>query len=303
MTRVALLTERRYSAPTAPEGDDYLAHILADDRLLHDALAQRGVASVRVDWADPTVDWSAFDAAVFRTTWDYFDYFAEFSAWLAHVQTQTRLFNVPELLWWNVDKHYLADLSARGVPVVPSRFLERGSQMPLEKVLEACGWDEAVFKPCVSGGARHTYRLNRATVGALEPLAQELLAQEAFLLQPLMESVLTEGEDSLLVFGGKVTHAVRKIAKTGDFRVQDDHGGTVHPHTASPEQIAFAERAVAACTPAPLYARVDLVRDSHGALALMELELIEPELWLRLCPVAAEAFADVLVGALPAPTP
>lgn len=295
---LALLTERRYVSCEAPLGDHYLSNILEDDRLLSAALARHGIVAERVDWADPTVDWSRFDAAVFRTTWDYFDRFAEFSAWLAHAEQRTRLLNVPELLWWNVDKHYLADLEKRGVAIVASRFLETGTTVALAEVLAACGWDEAVVKPCISGGARHTYRLNRATAAAHDPLLNTLLAQEAFLLQPLVESVLTEGEDSLLVFGGRVTHAVRKIAKPGDFRVQDDHGGTVHPHRPTPEQIAFAERAVAACSPAPLYARVDLVRDNAGELALMELELVEPELWLRMHPPAATIFADALVTAL-----
>jgi glutathione synthase/RimK-type ligase-like ATP-grasp enzyme len=296
--RVALLTERRYVGSVAPEGDAYLANILADDALLGAALAKHAIASVRIDWADPTVDWSGFDAALFRTTWDYFDRFPEFSDWLARVETQTRLLNPTDLLWWNIDKHYLADLEKRGVPIVPSRFLEKGSTVPLKTLLQECGWDEAVLKPCVSGGARHTYRLNRETATGREALAQELLQTEALMLQPFVPEIMTAGEDSLMVIGGRYTHAVRKIARSGDFRVQDDHGGTVHPLTPDVEQIAFAERAVAACSPAPLYARVDTVRDSHGTLALMELELVEPELWLRCHPPAAEALADAVAEKL-----
>lgn len=298
MRRLALLTERRYVGSVAPEGDTYLANILADDGLLQAALSARGIESVRVDWSDPTLDWSQFDAALFRTTWDYFDRFPEFSEWLAKAEKQTRLLNPTELLWWNVDKHYLADLESRGVPIVPSRFLEKGSNTPLQIILEECGWDEAVLKPCVSGGARHTYRINQETASNYDALTAELLQSEAMMLQPFITDIMAGGEDSLMVIGEKYTHAVRKIAKPGDFRVQDDHGGTVHPLTPSAEQIDFAEQAVAACTPRPLYARVDIVRDAEGNLALMELEMVEPELWLRLCPPATEALAQAVTEAL-----
>ena len=111
------------------------------------------------------------------------------------------------------------------------------------------------------------------------------------LLQPFMHSVAQQGEISLCVIGGQVTHAVRKTPKPGDFRVQDDHGGSVHPYWAEPEEIRFAEKAVAACAVPPQYARVDMVRDPAGRLRLMELELIEPELFLRFNPLAARLLA------------
>ena len=293
---VALLTDRRYTAAAADPGDWYLQNILDDDRLLADALARRGLSSARVDWADPSADWSAFGCAVFRTTWDYFERFAEFTEWLSHVERHTRLCNPAATVRWNVDKHYLADLDARGVPAVPSRFLERGSAVSLLDVLNDTGWDEAVIKPCVSGAARHTHRVNRRTAGELQPLLTSLLADEAMIVQPFQADIAVGGEDSLVVFGGRFTHAVKKRAKAGDFRVQDDYGGTVHPHTPTAEQIELAERAFrVAVRPVPVYGRVDLVRDTAGRLAVMELELIEPELWLRMHPPAAEAFADAVV--------
>lgn len=291
MTDVALLTDRRYTAATAAEGDWYLGNILADDGLLAAALARRGLTSARVDWADPAIDWSRFRCAVFRTTWDYFDRYAEFTAWLDRAERATRLCNPASTVRWNVDKHYLADLDRRGVPVVPSRFLDRGSAQPLADVLADAGWDEAVVKPCVSGAARHTYRVNRRTAAELQPLLTTLLADEAMLVQPFQADVARTGEDTLMVFGGRYSHAVRKVPKAGDFRVQDDHGGTVHEYTPTADQIELAERAAAACDPVPVYGRVDLVRDNAGRLAVMELELIEPELWLRFHPPAADRFA------------
>jgi len=299
---VALLTDRRYTAFTAAEGDWYLQNILDDDGLLQEALTRRGLTSVRVDWADPDIDWYRFRCAVFRSTWDYHERFAEFSAWLGRAERATRLCNSGSTVRWNVDKHYLADLAERGVPVVPSRFLERGSTRMLADVLAETGWDEVVIKPCVSGAARHTYRVNRGTAVACQPLLTALLAAEAMIVQPFQADIARTGEDTLMVFNGRYSHAVRKVAKPGDFRVQDDHGGTVHEYRPTDERIALAERAAAVCRPVPVYGRVDVVRDNDGRLAVMELELIEPEMWLRFHPPAAEAFAAGLVGFLAGPS-
>jgi len=297
---VALLTERRYAADSAAADDWYLANILRDDDLLIGALARQGLSAVRVDWARDDVDWSAFRTAVFRTTWDYFDRFAEFMAWLERVEPLTRLCNSAAIVRWNLDKHYLRDLAARGVPVVPSRFLERGESLSLAGLLGETGWSEAVIKPCVSGAARHTYRVNRATAAAVQRVIDPLLAEESFLLQPFVADVVTNGEDTLVAIAGRVTHGLRKRAKPGDFRVQDDHGGTVHPLEPSVEQVDFAERALAACDEVPAYGRVDLVRLDDGSLAVMELELVEPELWLRLHPPAAEAMATAIAARISA---
>ncbi|VTT98743.1 hypothetical protein : Uncharacterized protein OS=Pirellula staleyi (strain ATCC 27377 / DSM 6068 / ICPB 4128) GN=Psta_2518 PE=4 SV=1: GSH-S_ATP [Gemmataceae bacterium] len=297
---VALLTDPRYLAESAAPGDWYLDNILQDDRLLRDALSRLGLSSERIDWSRPGVEWSGYRCAVFRTTWDYFDRFAEFSSWLDRVAGQTALCNPAGLVRWNVDKHYLADLAARGVPVVESRFIERGDTVKLSEVLTETGWTDAVVKPCVSGAARHTYRVSQANVAALDPVIEGLLVNESLMLQPFQGDISVNGEDSLMVFNGSFTHAVRKTPKAGDFRVQDDHGGTVRAHVPSAEQIELAERAVAACRPAPAYARVDLVRDNRGRLAAMELELIEPELWLRYYPPAADRFARAIADRLAA---
>lgn len=294
---IALLTDRRYTAPQAAAGDWYLENILADDRLLADALAARGLSSARVDWADPAVDWSAFRALVFRTTWDYYDRQAEFARWLESVAAR-RLVNDVATVRWNLDKHYLGDLARRGVAVVPTRFLERGERCELGAILAAEGWAEGVVKPAVSGGARHTHRFDAASAAATERIVGALLADEAFLVQPFEPHILDHGEDTLVMVEGRFTHALTKRAKPGDFRVQDDHGGTVHPCTPSPEQVALATRALAAAEGTPAYGRVDMVRRRDGQWAVMELELIEPELWLRRHPPAAEALAAAIAARL-----
>jgi glutathione synthase/RimK-type ligase-like ATP-grasp enzyme len=288
---VALLTEARYAGADAPEHDWYFQNILRDDALLQAALLERGLSSARVDWADPHVDWTRFRCALFRTTWDYFHRFPEFQTWLRRIETRTRLCNPPELVWWNLDKHYLADLESRGVPVVPTRFLERGEPVVLRSLLREIAAPVAVIKPCVSGSARHTYRVDDGNADALQPLVDGLLLHESLMLQPFIDDVVTNGEDTLVMIGGQFTHAVRKRPKAGDFRVQDDHGGTVTDHVPGDDQIDLARRAIAACSPRPVYGRVDMVRDALGNLAVMELELIEPELWLRHHPSAATKLA------------
>jgi glutathione synthase/RimK-type ligase-like ATP-grasp enzyme len=300
MTDIILLTETRFTASSAAADDWYLRQILTEDQLLGDALRARGLRVERRNWADPSVDWTKTRMAVFRTTWDYFHRFREFTAWLDAVAGKTRLVNPPELIRWNMDKHYLGDLLDAGVNIPPTRFIRSGENVTLAEVHAAMNWqeEETVLKPTVSGGARHTYRLNRDSVAQHEAIFQELLTREDMMLQPLQRHVLQEGEISVMIMGGRFTHAVRKVAVPGDFRVQDDFGGKVYAYTPDPEEIALAELAVSVCKPMPLYGRVDIVRDNSGQLAIMEMELIEPELWFRFHPPAAEALAEVLYRTL-----
>jgi glutathione synthase/RimK-type ligase-like ATP-grasp enzyme len=293
---IIILTDERYEHEDP--GNWYIAQIMKEEGLLLDGLAVKGLRAKRVAWSNPDFDWSTTKAAVFRSTWDYFDRYREFSAWMDRVVSQTRLFNSPALLRWNLDKHYLRDLAERGVAIPSTRFVEIGESATLSELVAACGFDELILKPAISGGARHTYRFRASECSALESIFRKLISQESMLLQPFIRSVLTHGEISLIVIGGRCTHAVRKIAKAGDFRVQDDHGGTVQFHDAAIDEIKFAEMSVASCPESPMYARVDVVRDEHGALALMELELVEPELFFRFCPTSANALATALANAL-----
>ncbi|MBK6903459.1 MAG: hypothetical protein IPH04_11825 [Saprospirales bacterium] len=291
---LVLLTEIRFENPANPNW--YVQQILGEDRLLGDALERRGLRVRRVDWARKDFDWSSSRMAMFRTTWNYFNRFAEFTEWLERVERQTQLLNAPELIRWNIDKHYLRDLEQSGIHIVPTRFVEIGEEITLGNLRAESGWDYAVLKPAVSGAARHTYRLHPDNFSEHEEVFRQLLASEAMLYQPFQENIAREGEKSLMVMGGQYTHAVLKKAKTGDFRVQDDFGGTVQPYQPTAEEIAFAEKVFAVCDPMPLYGRVDFVTDNEGQLAVVELEIIEPELWFRHHPPAAEVLADVLLG-------
>ncbi|MBT0963733.1 ATP-grasp domain-containing protein [Denitromonas iodatirespirans] len=293
---VTILTDDRYVRPDP--ADWYQQQIATEDGLVADALSARGLTVARRSWSDPAVDWRDTRCALFRSTWDYFDRFAEFSAWFECVSDQTRLFNDAATLRWNMDKRYLAELARAGVASVPTVYAERGSRATLAGLLAEQGWTEAVFKPVVSGAARLTYRIDTTTAAAHEARFAECVAAEAMMVQAFEPAIVTSGELSLIVIDGRTTHAIRKTAKAGDFRVQDDHGGTVHAHTPAADERAFAEAAVRACPTLPLYARVDFVRRGPGDFRLMELELVEPELFFRFAPAAADTLADALVRRL-----
>ena len=207
---VVILTDMRYEAPD--ERQWYNAQLLYEEQLLRDGLEARGLRTARVAWSNPDIEWSCTRAAVFRSTWDYFEKFAEFCRWMQQIEGGTHLFNTPSLVRWNIDKHYLRDLAERGVNVPKTHFIERGETSTLRELVTANRWSEVILKPAVSGAARHTYRINNANIEAHEAVLRELLREEAMMLQPFLSSVLNQGEVSLVVIGGRCTHAVRKVA-------------------------------------------------------------------------------------------
>jgi glutathione synthase/RimK-type ligase-like ATP-grasp enzyme len=147
------------------------------------------------------------------------------------------------------------------------------------------------LKPAVSATARHTYKLSLDNLDQHNSIFQKLIGERCMMLQPFQNDIEENGEVSYVLFGGEFTHAVLKKARPGDFRVQDEFGGTVELYSPNQNEIAFAQSAVNACNPVPVYARVDVIKDNDGKLCLVELELLEPELWFRLNPSSAKTFA------------
>lgn len=287
-----LLTDPRYLLPK-PESE-YVSNIFEEDRLLTEALNSLGFSVHRTNWDDPEMDWSTTRFAVFRTTWDYFERFAEFQLWMESAQQMTEFVNPFETILWNLDKHYLQDLDQKGIAIPPTIFIEPGDNRSLKEIALTSGWNECIVKPSVSGAARHTYRFLPNHTEHLESIFSDLIRSESMLLQPYLDSITEKGEVSLVLFGGKYSHAVLKKAKPGDFRVQDDFGGTLHPFEPSEEMITLAEEAVQSVEPTPVYARADLVWNLNETVCISELELIEPELWMRRLPESAVAFANHL---------
>lgn len=289
MTDITLLTDRRYHQPE--KITPYIQNILDEAHYLTKALEAEGLAVERTYWDNPDYDWTQTKAVVFRTVWDYFERFEEFQKWLDEVKKKTILINPYELIQWNIDKHYLRDLHSKEIAIVPTHFVDRGKKEMLKQVCKLHQWKDIVIKPAISGAAFHTYLIREAQLQQHESLFADLVDERDMLVQEYLPTIRTKGEASLMVFNGTYTHAILKRAKEGDFRVQDDFGGTVHPYTPSPEEIKFAETIFSTCEPLPAYGRADIVWDEAGNHLLSELEIIEPELWLRNYPEAAKPFA------------
>lgn len=279
MIDVVILTDNRYIDPE--KTDWYINQVLLEDKLLQTALEKQGLIVCKKDWADPNFDWASTKHAIFRTTWDYFERFDEFFSWLEITKHKTNFINSSEIINWNVDKHYLADLSKKGINIAQTLFIEKGDSITLSKLFKKTNWKEAVIKPAISGAARHTYRISENNYKKYEQIFQKLIANECMLFQEFLDNIIIKGEVSLIMIGGKYTHAVKKIAKKGDFRVQDDHGGKVKEYIPIKEEILFAENCLTVIPFSPIYARVDIVYDNKKQPSLSELELIEPELWFR----------------------
>jgi glutathione synthase/RimK-type ligase-like ATP-grasp enzyme len=196
------------------------------------------------------------------------------------------------LIKWNLDKHYLADLKEQGIDIPDTIFIKKGDHRKLSEILTDTNWAEFILKPAISGAARHTYRFSRAEINNYEKIFSELIANESMLLQEFQKNILSRGELAFMLFGGRFSHAVLKIAKAGDFRVQDDFGGTVHDYSPKEDEILFAEKAIASLSPLPAYARVDVFWDNEGKPVVSELEMIEPELWFRKSENAADMLAN-----------
>jgi glutathione synthase/RimK-type ligase-like ATP-grasp enzyme len=289
---IVILTDSKHVNPSVI--DDYTKNVIVEDALVQNALGKLGLRVARLSWDDKNFDWSTTKTILFRTTWDYFYRFEEFSKWLTQVSKLTMLLNSEAIIRWNIDKHYLLDLKQNGVHIAESYFIEQSASTTLKELHNKLSWNETVLKPCVSGSARHTYKLNLNTIEEHETIFNKLIANEAMMLQPFQKNIVEKGEISMMVFNGKFTHAVLKKAKQGDFRVQDDFGGSVHNYSPKQEEILFAENTVKACKELPIYARVDIFTDNNSNLALAELELIEPELWFRHHPKAATILAKAI---------
>lgn len=296
MTDITILTCKAYFAPKTPSA--YTDNILLEYRLLKEALERIGLKVERTYWDDPNYDWSQTRAVVFRTIWDYFERFEEFWPWLQSIETKTKLINPMSLIEWNIDKAYLFDLEKRGIPVVPSVLVKKGRSQNLIEITRSMNWTDLVVKPTIAGGGYLTYKYSYAELAGHQAQFDDLVAERDMLVQGYISSITEKGEASLMVFGGEFTHSILKRAKTGDFRVQDDFGGSVHPYEHSPDEVLLAQKVMAQCPEVPAYGRVDIVWDDNNQPMVSELEIIEPELWVRQAPWAADHFARAIAAQL-----
>ncbi len=264
------------------------------DRIAADELERRGSAVLPVPWT-ASRDWTRFDAVVIRATWDYYKHPEDFRAWLERLERErVPLWNPARLAAWNMRKSYLQDLERAGVPVVPTAWVSQSDAVgSLADLVRARGWQDVVVKPAVSANADRTWRTRGDITEQEEREFSALVAEGDMMVQPLIESLGRDGEWSFMFLGGEFSHAVLKRPASGDFRVQSIHGGTVARANPRTEWVSQARAALEPVTEPWLYARVDgcIV---EGRFVLMELEMLEPDLFFNLAPDAAARFVDSL---------
>ena len=293
MTRIAFLTSHCMTTDGAARRDDAWEHDIEFEPLRR-ACASRGHELEARVWDDATLGANDYDAYVIGTTWDYQQRVEDFLSVLARLESARPLFNPLDVVRWNLDKRYLAELGARGVNVIPTIYADSASDAVLMEAFERFACDSIVVKPLVGAGAWRQVKVERD--GARPPL--DVRPPAAAMLQPFVPSVVEEGEYSLLFFGGVFSHCALKRPKQGDYRVQSLYGGHEVAHAPSDAELSAAREVLAAVDQRLLYARVDMVRDATGRLALMELEVVEPYLYPEQGPRLGENFVTALEALL-----
>lgn len=243
-----------------------------------------------VPWRKPGTDWSRYEAVYIGTPWDYPEDPQHFLAVLRKIERDgCLLVNPLSLVRWNLQKTYLRDLEKRGVRIVPTVWLNSLGQAELDNLLQR--WQSIVVKPVVSTNAMDTYPLSASSADDEQSLVLEVFRDKSCMAQPFISSIRTEGEFSLFFIGGEFSHAIQKRPREGDFRVQEEHGASIRAVAAEDALRSTGKRVLAMVDPTPLYARADFVRSASDEYLLMELELIEPSMYLRMAEHAPACFA------------
>ncbi|MGK0201241.1 MAG: glutathione synthase/RimK-type ligase-like ATP-grasp enzyme [Planctomycetota bacterium] len=264
-----------------------------DDVLIVTALEARGCTVTPAAWNESFEPFERADLLVVRSTWDYFDEAAAFDAWLQRLKTVPGVVcNAPSLMLWNSNKKYLLDLAERGAPLPPTK-LSQPTAAALTAAMDELDLQEAVVKPVIGAGASGLTIMQRNDADSIDRAAAALQCEG--LVQPLIPEIRTLGETSCTFFAGEFSHAVVKRPGTDSILVQAEHGGRTEPASLTPEQLATA-RSMLDLLPEPaVFARVDMVLIESAPL-LMEIEVIEPELFVQHDATAADRFASVLLG-------
>ena len=272
----------------------YDANTIDEDALLSTLLTEMGISHQIHPWSAPEVDWSAFTHVLIKSTWDYFDFYPEFLVWLDTLERLgVQVLNEVPTLRWNSSKTYLMEIESQGFPCIAGKILPKGSKPVLDQLHSELNADKLVVKPLVSGGAKNTLKVGRGNEPGLEEKIQNLLQEEDFLVQPFIPEIVEVGEYSLIFFNEKLSHAVLKTPAAADFRVQHYYGGTIQTIEPSETLLASAQALVDRFAKNTLYARVDGV-EIDGVFHLMELELIEPYLFLGLSDTAIPNYKAAL---------
>ncbi|MFT3946843.1 MAG: hypothetical protein QM763_07705 [Agriterribacter sp.] len=256
-------------------------------------LRNKGIDITAEIWDDPKVNWNKYEVALLKTPWDYHQKYEQFKHWLNNIQSLgIKLLNDFNIVRWNMDKHYLAAIAQAGFNIIPTIFLNKGWSGELLSLFQQLQTTALIVKPCVSGGSKNTMVLNNNFTSAQESTVLTLLSGSDFMVQPLMHEV-QDGEWSFIFFNGIYSHTIIKKPKAGDFRVQQIYGGSIIPVQPAQTEIEHAASYINHFAKNAFYARVDGLM-VNGKFMLMELELIEPFLYLSYSEGAVERYYSAL---------
>ncbi len=249
---------------------------------------------VEIPWSIPT-DWNQFDAVIIRSTWDYQSQTNRFLRIMEEIDSSTaHLQNPLEIVRWNIQKTYLKQMQSKGTLIVPTLWIKGPNVEDLHSAQSQFGSDWIILKPLVGANSDHVFKLNPSTSSEQIQKALDFYAHQTAMIQPFIPSVVETGEYSLFYFNGEFSHCILKTPRSGDFRVQEEHGGSLQLVQADPSLLRVGKEIIQNIGQRLLYARIDLVILPDGRPALMELELIEPSLYFNLDPDSPRRFAEAL---------
>jgi len=267
------------------------AGFVIDDVHAHAPLTALGWQVLSLSWRQSLVPWDEFDAVIIRSCWDYPPLISEFLEVLGQIDSVTMLANPIDLVRWNLSKSYLRDMEAEGIGIVPTLWADDLDESSLMACLDRLETPAMVIKPLVGANGEDTFCISRSTDSGMIEEVVRLFQNRAHMVQPFMSMVVAEGEFSLFYFNGHYSHAILKTPTGSEFRSQEERGATIKAARPEARLLQRGRQALSSVSPAPLYARIDFVRDDDGDFRVMEMELIEPSLYLRMHPEAPARFA------------
>jgi hypothetical protein len=281
---------RRCAFLTLDERGDFVI----DDEHAIAPLAELGWEVSTLSWRQTGIPWSRFYAVVIRSTWDYWNDVPAFLETLARINRETRLANPLGLVHWNLAKTYMRDLEGKGIGVVPTLWLDGLGDSSAGRCADRLGSNEMVVKPVIGANGQDAFRFSGNEGPARWAGISARFPGRACMVQPFMQNVVTEGEYSLFFFNGLFSHAILKTPAANEFRSQEEHGAELRAIEPEPRLLSRGQQVIAALSTVPLYGRIDFVRNDAGDFDVMELELIEPSLYLRMDTAAPTRFAEAI---------
>ena len=271
-----------------------LSNFQSYDNLIVKPFKNLGWECEFIPWDSNSINWDDYEAVIIRSTWDYQQKEKLFFKTLQSIEASTAtLYNSLDTVKWNINKRYLIELERKNISIIPTKFYDSFDFDIVSQLFSFFNENKLIIKPCVSANADDTFILEQNKMENLKSVLKNTFSQKNFLVQPFIKNIKSEGEYSLIYFGNRLSHVLLKTPKNGDFRVQEEHGGSLKKIN-KPESslIDFGNKVMQTIPYQCLYSRVDVVRDGNNYL-LMEVELIEPSLYFNMDPKSPQMFAKV----------